>query len=449
MDFRLPELGEGIADATVVAVAVKAGERVKSGQTIVEVETDKASVPVPAPSDGTVSEVRVKPGDKIKVGQVIAVLGDGAAEAKKAKPEPSNKGEPQRAPTPKAKEPKEEAQAEQRPTEEKKKEAPEAPPQPKESKAPAAQPPAPEGNGRQESAQPIPAGPATRRLARELGVSLREIRGSARGGRVTIDDVKAYVKRRITQPGGDGLGAPPLPDFSKYGPVEKRPISNLRRKIAENLTIAWHTAPAVTQFDLADITELEAGRKRATENLPKGASKITMTVLAVRAVVAALREFPHFASSLDLAAGVQVFKQYFHIGIAVDTERGLVVPVIRDADKKNLRDLAAEIAAVAEKARGGKLTIDEMRGGVFTITNLGGIGGTAFSPIINYPEVAILGLARSSLQPVVRDGKIEPRLMLPLCLSYDHRVIDGADAARFTTRLAQLFSDPIRLLMES
>jgi pyruvate dehydrogenase E2 component (dihydrolipoamide acetyltransferase) len=433
MDFRLPELGEGIADATVVAVAVKAGERVKSGQTIVEVETDKASVPVPAPSDGTVSEVRVKPGDKIKVGQVIAVLGDGAAETKKPKPET----------------PKKEAEAQRGAADEKQKESSEAPPKPTEPKAPAAPPLLPEGNGRQETAQPVPAGPATRRLARELGVSLREIRGSARGGRVTIDDVKAYVKRRMTQPGGDGLSAPPLPDFSKYGPVEKRPISNLRRKIAENLTVTWRTAPAVTQFDLADITELEAGRKRGTENLPKGAAKITMTVLALRAVVAALREFPHFASSLDLAAGVQVFKQYFHIGIAVDTERGLVVPVIRDADKKSLRDLAAEIAAVAEKARGGKLTIDEMRGGVFTITNLGGIGGTAFSPIINYPEVAILGLARSSLQPVMRDGKIEPRLMLPLCLSYDHRVIDGADAARFTTRLAQLFSDPVRLLMES
>jgi pyruvate dehydrogenase E2 component (dihydrolipoamide acetyltransferase) len=250
-------------------------------------------------------------------------------------------------------------------------------------------------------------------------------------------------------PGSPGFAVPPLPDFSKYGPIEKKPLSNLRKKIAENLTIAWHSAPAVTQLDLADITDLEAGRKRIVENLPKGSPKVTMTVVAIKAVVAALKEFPHFNASLDLASGEAVYKRYFHIGIAVDTERGLVVPVIRDADKKSIRDLAAEVASLAEKARAGKLAIDEMRGGTFTITNLGGIGGTAFSPIINYPEVAILGLSRSSIQPVFKDGQFIPRLMMPLCLTYDHRIIDGADGARFTTRLVQLFSDPIRLLMES
>jgi pyruvate dehydrogenase E2 component (dihydrolipoamide acetyltransferase) len=242
---------------------------------------------------------------------------------------------------------------------------------------------------------------------------------------------------------------PPLPDFSRYGPVEKKPLSNIRRKIAENLTIAWHVAPAVTQFDLADISDLEAGRKRIVDGAPKGSPKITMTVLAVKASVAALKEFPNFNSSLDLGTGEQVLKQYYHIGIAVETERGLVVPVIRDADKKSIRDLARDVAELADKARAGKLAVDDMRGGTFTITNLGGIGGTAFSPIINYPEVAILGMARSSLQPVIRDGKVEARLMLPLCLTYDHRLIDGADGARFTSRLVQLFSDPIRLLMES
>jgi pyruvate dehydrogenase E2 component (dihydrolipoamide acetyltransferase) len=386
------------------------------GQELFTIETDKASVPVPAPADGTVDELRVKAGDKVGVGAVVAVL---SAPSTAAKP-----------PVP-----------------------PSSPPAAPPANVPASTATIASGNGRKESAALIPAGPATRRLARELGVSLQDVPGTARGGRVTIDDVKAFVKKRMTLPAaaptGNGFVVPPLPDFSKYGPVEKRPVSNLRRKIAENLTLAWHTAPAVTQFDLADITELEAGRKRIIQEAPKGAPKVTMTVLAVKAVVAALKEFPHFASSLDLTTGIQVFKQYYHVGIAVDTERGLVVPVIRDADKKSMRDLAAEIAALAEKARAGKLAIDEMRGGVFAITNLGGIGGTAFSPIINYPEAAILGLARSSLQPVVRDGKIEPRLMLPLCLSYDHRVIDGADAARFTTRLAQLFSDPIRLLMES
>jgi pyruvate dehydrogenase E2 component (dihydrolipoamide acetyltransferase) len=292
-------------------------------------------------------------------------------------------------------------------------------------------------------------------LARELGVNLHEIAGSARGGRVTIDDVKNFVRKRMTAPAptasasGGGIVIPPLPDYSKYGPIDKKPIPNIRKKIAENLTLSWHVAPAVTQFDLADITDLEAGRKRISEGLPKGSPKVTMTVLAIKAVVAALKEFPHFNSSLDVANGVQVFKNFYNVGIAVDTERGLVVPVIRDADKKSIRDLARDISELAEKARTGKLTIDEMRGGGFTITNLGGIGGTAFSPIINYPEVAILGMSRSAWQPVVREGKIEPRLMLPLCLTYDHRVIDGADGARFTTRLVQLFSDPIRLLMES
>ncbi|HET6572970.1 MAG TPA: 2-oxo acid dehydrogenase subunit E2, partial [Fimbriiglobus sp.] len=304
----------------------------------------------------------------------------------------------------------------------------------------------------------IPAGPATRRLARELGVSLADVTGSARGNRVTLDDVKTHVRARLegktgAAPAGktvaDSFAHPPLPDFSKFGAVERKPVAPIRRKIAENLTVAWRTMPMVTQHDLADITELEAGRKRIVEGLAKGEPKVTMTVLAVKAVVAALKEFPHFNASLDLNAGEMVFKKYFHVGIAVDTERGLVVPVIRDADKKSVRDLAAEVTSLAEKARAGKLAIDEMRGGTFTITNLGGIGGTAFTPIVNYPEVAILGLSRSAWQPVVRDGQVVPRLMMPMSLTYDHRAIDGADGARFTTRLAQLFSDPIRLLMES
>jgi pyruvate dehydrogenase E2 component (dihydrolipoamide acetyltransferase) len=289
------------------------------------------------------------------------------------------------------------------------------------------------------------------------------VKGSGRGGRVTIDDIKGFVRseRERTKPGGaagaglsgktvaDSYTHPPLPDFAKFGEVERKAVSQIRQTIAKNLTVAWRTMPMVTQHDLADITELEAGRKRTVEALPNGAPKVTMTVLAIKAVVAALREFPHFNASYDMNAGELVLKKYYHVGIAVDTERGLVVPVIRDAEKKSIRDLAAEMTSLAEKARSGKLGIDEMRGGTFTITNLGGIGGTAFTPIVNYPEVAILGLSRSTLQPVVRDGQVVPRLMMPLSLTYDHRVIDGADGARFTTRLAQLFSDPLRLLMET
>ena len=249
-----------------------------------------------------------------------------------------------------------------------------------------------------------------------------------------------------------GVAVPALPDFSKYGEVERKPFSALRKAIARNLTISWTVAPAVTQHDLADITELEASRKRFVESAPKGAPKVTMTVLAVKAVVAALKAFPHVNASYDPNAGENgelIIKHYYNIGIAVDTERGLLVPVIRNADQKGVSDLAKELSDMAEKARAGKLLPDDMKGGTFTITNLGGIGGTAFTPILNYPEVAILGLSRSTLQPVVHDGKIEPRLMLPLSLTYDHRVVDGADGARFITRLSAAFSDPMRLLFES
>jgi pyruvate dehydrogenase E2 component (dihydrolipoamide acetyltransferase) len=522
MEIRLPELGEGIVDATIVNVPVKPGESVRAGDTLLEVETDKASMPIPAPSDGTISEVRVKRGDKIKVGAVIATLGDKAqstapaaapaklqAAAKAQSPSADgsrreftlpNLGEGiesgvivavQIKPgdsvnaglelftieTDKASMPLT-ADADGRVDEVRVKQgdkvtvgtvlavlsggkgeraAPPAPamvpPQPDAKPKPA---PAVSGNGSAVAtrmAGPIPAGPATRRYAREHGVNLVEVSGSARGGRVTVDDVKSHIRAHMqhatTLSAPAGVAIPPLPDFSKYGPVEKKPLSTIRKKIAENLTLAWHAAPAVTQYDLADITDLEAGRKRIAEGQPKSSAKITMTVLAIKAVVAALREFPKLNASLDLVSGEVVFKQYFHIGIAVDTERGLVVPVIRDAEKKSIRDLAAEVATLADKARAGKLAIEEMRGGSFTITNLGGIGGTAFSPIINYPEVAILGISRAATQPVYKDGQFVPRLMMPLCLTYDHRIIDGADGARFTTRLVQLFSDPIRLLMES
>src|SRR5262245_20696263 len=532
MELRLPELGEGIADATVVNVPVRPGQPVKAGDTVIEVETDKASMPIPAAADGTVTEVRVKAGEKIKVGTVIAVLGDGKPLAA-SRSEPAAR--PQPAPTAPSAKPQtatggtgreltlpnlgegiegglvvavhvrpgdnvtagqelftietdkasmplpadadgriEEVRVKQgdkvsigavlavisgagQPLAASRSEPPPGKPQPAPA-APGAKPqPVPSGNGSPAATRgdgPVPAGPATRRYAREQRVNLAEVPGSARGGRVTVEDVKSHIRSRMTPPpgayapGSPSVAAPPLPDFSKYGPVDRKPLSNLRKKIAENLQIAW-TAPTVTQYDLADITDLEAGRKRITEGLPKGAPKVTMTVLAVKAVVAALKEFSHFNASLDLQTGEAVYKHYFHIGIAVDTERGLVVPVIRDADRKSIRDLAAEVAGLAEKARAGKLAIDEMRGGTFTITNLGGIGGTAFSPIINYPEVAILGLARSSIQSVFKDGQFAPRLMMPLCLTYDHRIIDGADGARFTTRIVQLFCDPIRRLVES
>ena len=433
VEFFLPPLGEGIEGATVVGVMVKVGEGVTAGQTLLSVETDKAAVEVPAEVAGTVKELHVKPGDKVVIGSKILSLSGVSGGA--AKPAMDKSMPTQPVPAPASAVGMTTARGPAAPA------APTAPALPSGPKA------------------VIAAGPATRRLARELGVSLGEIAPTGRSGRVTLDDVKAHVKRKLATPatGGaqvagrivDVFAVPPLPDFAKYGEIERKPVSNIRKKIAENLTVAVRIIPSVTQNDLADITDLEAGRKRIVDSLPKGSPKVTWTVLAVKAIVAVLKEFPHFNSSFDMNAGELITKKYYNIGIAVDTERGLVVPVIKDADSKSIRDIAAEVSMIAEKARTGKLSIDEMRGGTFTITNLGGIGGTSFTPIVNYPEVAILGISRSALQPVVKDGQIVPRLMMPLSLTYDHRVIDGADGARFTSRLVQLFSDPIRLLLES
>ncbi len=427
MEFRLPDLGEGIDSATVTTVMVKPGDAVTAGQNVIAVETDKASMEIPCDSAGTIEGIQVKTGDKIPVGGVILTL-SGAASAEK--------------PAEKPREP--ESLAATRSPRSEARDAPTL----LNGIAPAQPVRAPVANG-----APIPAGPASRRLARELGVVLAEIKPTGRGGRVTLDDIKGFVReeRQSIKSGGPREAATGyvLPDFSKFGGIERKPVANIRQTIAKNLTLAWRTMPMVTQNDLADITDLEAARKRTVESLPKGSPKVTMTILAIKAAIAAIREFPQFASSFDMNAGELILKKFFHIGIAVDTERGLVVPVVRDADKKSIRELSAEVGTLADKARAGKLAIDEMRGGVFTITNLGGIGGTNFTPIVNYPEVAILGMSRSSLQPVVKDGQIVPRLMLPLSLTYDHRVIDGADGTRFTTRLVQLFSDPLRLLMET
>ncbi len=512
MEFKLPPLGEGIETATVTAVLVQPGETVQAGQNVIAVETDKAAVEVPVDQDGVVEAVLVQTGDRLAIGAPVlrlrpvgsppAASPPSAGPAAAAKPEPSAKLELSAKPeSPLARTElaaKSETKARPEPAARSETPAPSESP-PGQVAAPvragaasehreaaavavaASEHAAPTFNGTAEasetrsmpatltsptaparSAELIPASPATRRLARELGVSLEEVRGSGRGGRVTLDDVKNFVRaerQRIKM--GDGsplaaaapaiaaLASPPLPDFSKYGPIETVDVPTIRQTIARNLTLAWRMVPMVTQHDVADITELETGRKRILAELPPGSPKVTMTVLAIKACVAALKEFPQFNSSFDMANGKLILKRYYHIGIAVDTKDGLVVPVVRDADKKSIRELAQELQQLAEKARARKLAIDDMRGGTFTISNLGGIGGTAFTPIVNYPEVAILGIARSQWQPVVRDGQIVPRLLMPICLTYDHRVIDGADGCRFTTRLVQLLGDPLRLLLET
>jgi len=446
-DFLLPELGEGIDSATITAVLVRPGDAVVAGQNVLTVETDKAAVEVPIDRPGIVAAVHVQPGDKIPVGgRVLSV--QPLPQASQAVTAPA--GRTLTSNNAASATPASATSAADRLQD-----------QPISHPNGTVAGPATTTVAKEPQGEWIPASPAARRLARELGLSLREVPPTGRGGRVTLEDIKNFVRterERLRQPSAavplattaqDAFHLPPLPDFSKYGPVEVREVSPLRQAIAKNLTLAWHAVPMVTQHDLADITELEVGRKRIVDTLPPGSPKITMTVLAIKASVAALKEFPHFNSSFDANTGRLIYKRYYHIGIAVDTKEGLVVPVVRDADKKSIRELAAEVQSLAEKARARQLRLEEMRGGTFTISNLGGIGGTAFTPIVNYPEVAILGLSRSTWQAVVRDGQIVPRLMLPLSLTYDHRVIDGADGCRFLSRLVQLLGDPLRLLLEA
>jgi pyruvate dehydrogenase E2 component (dihydrolipoamide acetyltransferase) len=292
------------------------------------------------------------------------------------------------------------------------------------------------------------AAPSVRRLARELGVDIRRVPGSGAGGRISPDDVQAYVRNAIaTGVAPASASGAPLPDLDRWGRVERKPMSNIRRKTAEHLSLAWTTIPHVTQHDKADITALEALRKQYSPQAEKAGGKLTITAIALKIIERALRKFPQFNSSIDTARNEIVYKKSIHIGVAVDTERGLLVPVIRDVDRKGILELSVELSKVSEKARAGKLSLEEMQGGGFTITNLGGIGGTSFTPIVNWPEVAILGISRGAYEPVLVNNQFEPRLVLPLSLSYDHRVIDGADAARFVRWVAEAFEQPFVLTL--
>jgi len=440
-EFELQELGEGIEQADVVNVLVEEGHVIQAGQNVVELETEKAVVEVPCPEGGRVVKVHVAPGDKVSVGAAILTIETekgGAVSEKKAAPAveeaPAPSAEPEQPPV----------------LEEEKPKA--APPPPPRAEEPAEEPlvtePPPAESPKR---RPAPEGPATRRLARELGVDLHQVSGSGPGGRITAEDVRAFVKKSMTA-AMSGLGAaapPPLPDFSQWGPVERQPLGAIRRKTAEHMAMAWQLVPHVTQYDAADITELEAVRKRYAVSRGDAPGKVTVTVLAVKAAMAALRAYPQFNASLDAAGGQLIFKKYYHIGVAVDTEHGLFVPVLRDVDRKSVVDLAVEIEQLAERARQRKLGLEEMKGGTFTITNLGGIGGTAFSPIVNYPEVAILGISRARKEQVVRQEQVEQRILMPVSLSYDHRVIDGADGARFLRKICEVLSDPMQLLLEA
>jgi pyruvate dehydrogenase E2 component (dihydrolipoamide acetyltransferase) len=447
-DFRLPDLGEGLTEAEIVSVLVAEGEEIKEDQAVLVVETEKAQVELPSPFGGRVDRVHVQSGQRVKVGAVLLSFADAGGASRSAS-------------------------------------APAAP-----ATAPA---PSPAARGRSTATSPplspaapgLPpaAAPSTRRLARELGVDLAQVRGTGPGGRISDDDVRAAASGDrpavAATAGGAGTSAPPdargqagapalstpptsiepprplagplalpaLPRFEQWGPVEREPLRGIRRRSAEHLSLAWAVIPHVTQHDLADVTELETMRRRQQKR-GDGSADLTLTVFLVKAAAMALRAHPRFNASLDHATGELVLKRYYNVGVAVDTDQGLMVPVVRGVDGKSLRQLAAELDQIVTRTREGKATLEDLRGGTFTVTNTGALGGTGATPIINYPEVSILGVGRARQTPAVRDGQIVPRLVLPLSLAFDHRVIDGMEAARFSTELVGLLEAPERLFLE-
>jgi len=450
-EARVPDIGD-YADIPVIELLVAVGDRVSLDQGLVSLESDKATMEVPAPFAGIVRELRVKLGDAVSEGSVVAMIEveEGAAAAAPT---------PAPAPAPAAAAAGPSASDSAGPS----KEVAAAPAVVVEKTAPSPSPASgqtrtPPVSFGADSVSPdkVPyASPAVRLFARELGVDLAQVKGSARAGRIVREDVQAFVKAALAggarpaaaAAGGAGLSLLPWPkvDFAKFGEVEVKPLSRIKKISGANLARNWAMIPHVTQFESADITEMEAFRKRLGEENKD--LKLTPLVFQIKAVVAALKKFPSFNASLDETAENLVLKHYFHIGIAVDTPDGLVVPVIRDCDRKGLLQLAAELGEISKKAREKKLGPADMSGGCFSISSLGGIGGTAFTPIINAPEVAILGVSKAAIQPVWNGSEFAPRLLLPLSLSYDHRVIDGAEAARFTSFLAQQLADVRRLLL--
>ncbi|MBI3825692.1 MAG: 2-oxo acid dehydrogenase subunit E2 [Candidatus Rokubacteria bacterium] len=427
-EFRLPDLGEGLTEAEIVKVLVREGDVIQEDAPLLEVETDKAQVEIPSPMSGRVERIHVQAHEMVKAGQVLVSFADASE-----RPSASGAGNERTiaAPTSAATEP-----------------GPEAP-----------------------RSGPVPATPSTRRLARELGVELHAVSGSGRGGRVTDDDVRAAAggaprvavaadraagapspageaARAPGRPLAQAVVAPPLPRFEQWGPVERRPLSHLRRTIAERMTLSATLIPHVTHFDRADITDLDALIRRNLDAAREQGVTLTLTSFLLKAAAQALQRHPDFNASLDPEAGELIVKRHYHLGIAVATERGLIVPVLRDVDRKPLLALARELGALAQRVREGKAALDDLRGGTFTITNVGVLGGTGATPIINYPEVAILGVARGREEAVVRAGQIVPRLLLPLSITFDHRVADGADAARFLTDVVQRLEAPDRLLLE-
>lgn len=455
-EFKLPDLGEGIHEGEILSVRVSEGDSIKEGDVILEVETDKAAVEVPSPYTGVVEEIRVKPGDTVKVGDVMMTFRVGEEAAKAEKPAKEKEEKPSK------------EKPEKKPREEVEKERPEEEPskeKPPEEKAPEEE--APKGKAAE---GPVPATPATRRLARELGVDLRRVKPSGPEGLVTAEDVKAFAEGKEKPAEGreekaekEGeekpkeakplvAPAPKLPDFSKWGPVERVPLRSVRKATAKQMALAWSQIPHVSNHDVADMTKLEAFQKKHKAEIAAKGGKLTHTVFALKAVATALKAFPRFNGSIDTESGEIVLKHYYHIGVAVATDDGLIVPVIRDVDRKSVAELSLELKTLAEKTRARKVTLEELQGGTFSLTNVGPMGGGQFVPIINYPQAAILGMGAAGMKPVAvgneKEGyRVEPRLMMPLVLCIDHRILDGADAIPFMRMIVELLEDPEKLFM--
>lgn len=472
LEFKLPDLGEGIHEGEIVEVLVSVGDPVEDGTLVLLVETDKATTEVPSPVAGVVKEIRVKPGDVVKVGQVMMVF-DQADESvepkekpsKEDKKEPPQEGARGETPSRKDRGREEKEREEDRAAEKEKGEAAEEEPseavkRERQKKTESSEKPSQEG--------PVPAAPSTRRLARELGVDLSQVKASGPGGRVMPEDVKAFAEKgkeveeekeapseaRKVSPeekeAAEGDEERKKPSMEEEA-VERVALRSIRKATARRMALAWSEIPHVTHQDAADITELEAFRQKYKEKIQSQGGALSLTVFVLKAVVAALKAFPGFNATIDMESEEILLKKYYHMGVATDTDRGLIVPVLRNVDRKSVTQLALELPQLVQRTREGKIDREDLADGTFTITNIGALGGRAFTPIVNHPQTAILGLAQGRLEPVVRGDlnsyKVVPRLMLPLILGFDHRVVDGADAARFMNTVKEALQDPENLLM--
>lgn len=443
----IPDIGENIESGDVIEILVSVGDMIDLETPLIEFETDKAVVDIPSTVKGKVTEILVKKGDTIEVGKSFIKVETEATESAAKEEKPKDKQVKKEKPS--------ESKSEKQKDKEQEKEKSPAPVKPAEGKK---SEPKESAELADVDIEPVlvsaaaPASPTVRRLARELGADINKVSGSGPGGRISEEDVKAYVKKIVLHKGPEGPAAarpePELPDLSKWGEIRKEKLSRVRQLISESVSTSWSVVPHVTQFDKADITELEDFRKNFNRKNEKKGVKLTVTAVLMKVLAQGLKEFPRFNSAIDPANNTIIYRDYIHIGIAVDTDRGLLVPVVPDIDKKSIVELANSLNDIAERTRNKQIKPEELEGGTFTISNQGGIGGTDFTPIVLWPQTAILGVSRASMQPVYIDGQFEPRLILPLSLSYDHRANDGADAARFLRWIVETLEQPLMLYVD-